>query len=411
MLKLLEGIKVVDFTTIVLGPYATQFLGDFGAEVIKVEPFAGDGFRAVRPGPSADIGAGFAAFNRNKRSIVLDLKQPAGQEVLGHLVKDADVVVHNMRGMSALALGIAYEQLRLLKPDLVYCWSPGFASHGPDANSPAYDDIIQARSGVAALNADADNAPQFLRSVVCDKVVGLHLALAIAAAIVHRLRTGEGQSIEVPMLENMTSFLLAEHLAGHTMEPAQGEMGYERMMTANRRPFKTADGYMAIMPYSTKQWIQFLQLVGERSLAGADWVLDAAARSNRIDELYQLIAQVAPRHSNTQWQQQLSTNDIPCAVVNALGDVLADPQLAASGALQTMQDEDLGTLRYLQPGFFAGGPNGSDGSDSKDADTASDPAPRRAPHLGEHGRQILAELGYEAQAIQSLIDAQVVGDY
>ena len=215
---------------------------------------------------------------------------------MSQLVEDADVVIHNMRGLSALALGIAYEQLRLFKPDLVYCWSPGFASHGPDANSPAYDDIIQARSGMAALNADADGAPQFVRSVLCDKVVGLHLAMSVSAALVPRERTGEGQSIEVPMLETMAGFILAEHLAGRTMTPSQGDIGYQRLMSNHRRPFETADGYMAIMPYSTNQWIRFLELVGETSLAGEAWVSNGAERSNRIDELYELIALVAVRH-------------------------------------------------------------------------------------------------------------------
>ena len=396
MLKLLEGIKVADFTTVVLGPYATQFLGDFGAQVTKVEPLEGDGFRAVRPGPSADIGAGFANFNRNKRSMALDLKQPAGQDVLARLVKDADVVVHNMRGMSARALGISYEQIKLIKSDIVHCWSPGFASHGPDANSPAYDDIIQARSGIAALNADADDAPQFLRSIVCDKVVGLHLALAIAAALVHRLRTGEGQSIEVPMLETMTSFMMAEHLAGHSMVPAQGEIGYQRLMSTNRRPFKTADGYIAIMPYSTKQWVRFLTLVEEDQLAASDWIRDGAVRSHRIDELYELIARVAPSRTNDQWLEALRSYDVPCAVVNSLQEIFADDQLAASGILQTMDDAELGRLRYLQPGFFS--------------DAAQPVAPRRAPHLGEHGREILAELGVAEADIQRLIADRVVGD-
>jgi crotonobetainyl-CoA:carnitine CoA-transferase CaiB-like acyl-CoA transferase len=328
--------------------------------------------------------------------MALDLKQPAGQDVLARLVEDADVVVHNMRGMSALALGISYEQIKLIKPDIVHCWSPGFASHGPDANSPAYDDIIQARSGIAALNADGDDAPRFLRSIVCDKVVGLHLALAIAAALVHRLRTGEGQSIEVPMLETMTSFMMAEHLAGHTMVPAQGEIGYQRLMSANRRPFKTADGYMAIMPYSTKQWVRFLTLVEEDQLAASDWIRDGAARSHRIDELYELIARVAPSRTNEQWLDALGSHDVPCAVVNSLQEIFADDQLAATGILQTMDDAELGSLRYLQPGFFS--------------DAAQPVAPRRAPHLGEHGREILAELGVADAEIQRLIADRVVGD-
>ena len=397
MLNLLEGIKVVDFTTVVLGPYASQFLGDFGADVIKVEPLDGDGFRAVRPGPSTDIGAGFANFNRNKRSIAIDLKQAAGQKILSQLVEDADVVIHNMRGLSALALGIAYEQLRLFKPDLVYCWSPGFASHGPDANSPAYDDIIQARSGMAALNADADGAPQFVRSVLCDKVVGLHLAMSVSAALVHRERTGEGQSIEVPMLETMAGFILAEHLAGRTMTPSQGDIGYRRLMSNHRRPFETADGYMAIMPYSTKQWIRFLELVGETSLAGEAWVSNGAERSNRIDELYELIAQVAVRRTTAQWLEELGRIDVPCAVVNELSQVLADPQLSKTGLLGTFDNHDVGDLHYLKPAFLS-----DEGIGAK---------PRRAPHLGEHSRDILGQLGLTDSEIQRLIDQRVIGEH
>jgi crotonobetainyl-CoA:carnitine CoA-transferase CaiB-like acyl-CoA transferase len=397
MLSLLKSIKVVDFTTVVLGPYATQFLADFGADVIKVEPLEGDGFRSVRPGPSPDVGAGFANFNRNKRSIALDLKKPSGQEVMAKLVSQADVVVHNMRSLSASALGISYHQLKQIKPDLVYCWSPGFASAGPDAESPAYDDVIQARSGMAALNADESGAPQFFPSVVCDKVVGLHLAMAITSALVHKLHTGEGQSIEVPMLETMTSFLLAEHLAGHTMVPSQGDMGYQRLVSPNRRPFQTKDGYMAIMPYTTKHWIRFLLLVGEDELAQSEWVNDTGARSDRIDELYELIARVAPMKTNDAWVADLGAQDVPCALVNSLTDVFEDPQLSASQVLQWMPDQGLGPMRYLRPGFFA--------------NPESSGSPRRAPRLGEHSAEILAELGFSQMEIDAATKDGVITSF
>lgn len=387
----------MDFTTVVLGPYATQFLADFGADVIKVEPLEGDGFRSVRPGPSPDVGAGFANFNRNKRSIALDLKKPSGQEVMAKLVSQADVVVHNMRSLSASALGISYHQLKQIKPDLVYCWSPGFASAGPDAESPAYDDVIQARSGMAALNADESGAPQFFPSVVCDKVVGLHLAMAITSALVHKLHTGEGQSIEVPMLETMTSFLLAEHLAGHTMVPSQGDMGYQRLVSPNRRPFQTKDGYMAIMPYTTKHWIRFLLLVGEDELAQSEWVNDTGARSDRIDELYELIARVAPMKTNDAWVADLGAQDVPCALVNSLTDVFEDPQLSASQVLQWMPDQGLGPMRYLRPGFFA--------------NPESSGSPRRAPRLGEHSAEILAELGFSQMEIDAATKDGVITSF
>ena len=396
MLSLLQGIKVVDFTTVVLGPYATQFLADFGADVIKVEPLDGDGFRGVRPGPSPDVGAGFANFNRNKRSIALDLKKTRGQEILAKLVEHCDVVVHNMRGQSAQALGISYEQLQRIKPDLVYCWSAGFASVGPDADSPAYDDIIQARSGMAALNADASGAPQFFRGILCDKVVGLHLALAVASALVQKARSGKGQNIEVPMLEAMTGFLMAEHLAGHTMVPPQGEMGYQRLMSPNRRPYKTQDGFMAIMPYSSRHWVRFLNLVGETALAQADWVIDPGARSDRIDELYALIAAVAPSKTNAQWVAELAGQDIPCAVVNELQDVFADHQLMASQLLQQMPDQGLGPTQFLQPAFFA--------------DDASSTKPQRAPRLGEHSAEILEEIGFTRAEVTAAMESGVVAD-
>jgi crotonobetainyl-CoA:carnitine CoA-transferase CaiB-like acyl-CoA transferase len=265
MFHLLSGIKIIDLTTIVLGPYATQILGDFGAEVIKVESTDGDLFRAVRPGRRPDIGVQFQNFNRNKQSVALDLKTPEAREVLYQLVADADVVVHNMRSRSAQQLGTSrsrsaqqlgtsFDELRKHNSQLIYCYAPGFADGGPSQNDPAYDDIIQARSGLAALNADADGAPKFVRSIVCDKVVGLHLAIAVLTGIVHRLKTGAGVCIEAPMLESMTAFLMSEHLAGHSLVPPEGELGYSRMMSKHRQPYRTRDGYLAILPYSTRHW-------------------------------------------------------------------------------------------------------------------------------------------------------------
>ncbi len=394
MLSLLQGIKVVDFTTVVLGPYATQFLGDFGAQVTKIESLEGDTFRAIRPGRKDDVGAGFMAFNRSKRSLALNLKHSDSAAVIKRLVADADVVVHNMRARSAEGLGIGYERLASIKPDLVYCYSPGFASHGPDADLPAYDDVIQARSGLAALNADCSGAPQFLRTVACDKVVGMHLALAIVAALVHRLRTGEGQALEVPMLEAMSSFTMAEHLGGRSFSPPLGELGYERLMSAERKPYSTKDGFMAIMPYTSRHWSRFFTLIGKSELAGADWVMDGAQRSRRINELYALIAEAAPTKSNAQWLEVLKVQDIPCAAVNSLDDVLRDPQLQASGLLQSFNDVTPADSHYLQPAFF---------SQQQQAEPATP-----APGLGEHSVEILAELGFSPAEIEDFSQAGLI---
>lgn len=395
MLSLLKGLRVVDLSTIVLGPYATQFLGDFGADVIKVEAQGGDVFRAVRPGRTDDLGVGFLNFNRNKRSIAVDLKQPEGKEILHKLVAQADVLVHNMRGKSAQDLGADYATLKAINPKLVYCAAPGFASTGPDAQSPAYDDIIQARSGLAALNADADGAPQFVRTIACDKVVGLHLALAVVSGVVQQLRTGEGCNIEVPMLESMTAFVMAEHLAGHTLQPAEGELGYDRLMSKNRKPYKTQNGYVAIMPYNTKHWQRFFGLVGREDLAAAEWVTDSVMRSQHIDELYTLVAEIAPSRSSEAWLADLAELDIPCSPINAMADLAEDPQLKASNWLQSHKDDVRGEYQSLKTPFLVH----SDSAISEDLP---------APQLGEQGAAILAQLGYAPEQIDTLVKASVV---
>lgn len=374
MFKLLDGIRIIDLTTIVLGPYATQLLGDFGAEVIKVEPPEGDVFRAVRPGRTEDVGVAFMNFNRNKRSVVLDLKSESGRSALQDLVKEADVLVHNMRSSSATQLGAAYDDLKQVNPGLVYCYSPGFGERGGDRDAPAYDDIIQARSGLADLNADSSGAPQFVRTIACDKVVGLHLALAVQAGLIQKGKTGKGVCIEVPMLETMTAFLLSEHLAGHSLIPEEGELGYDRLMTDNRRPYKTADGYLAILPYSTKHWIRFFEICNEPEWQSAEKVVNPVLRSQHIDELYARISELAATRSTSEWQALLAEADIPHSKVSSLEDLLTDAHLNAAGMFHIYDDERLGTIREVRSPFQV------DGQLDYEVE-----ANRAAPGLGEHG--------------------------
>lgn len=351
MHKLLSGITVIDLTTIVLGPYATQIIGDFGANVVKVEAPGGDLFRAVRPGRSTHMGAGYLNLNRNKSSVVIDLKTEKGREAFYDLVKSADVVVHNMRRSPAKGLGIDFASLKEIKPGLIYCSAPGFGSEGPNADEPAYDDIIQAASGLAHLNRNAEGEPRFLPTIVCDKVGGLHLALGIVAAIANKERTGEGCEIEIPMFESMVSFLMAEQLAGRTFIPPLGEVGYERLMSPNRKPFKTKDGFVSLLPYSSRHWKKFLTLVDRHDILDQDWVLDPVKRSENINQLYAVVAEEMPKRTTEQWLEDLRRLEIPASPVNLLSDLFDDEHLKAVGLFAPYEHPEEGALLSIRSPF------------------------------------------------------------
>ena len=394
MYELLKGIRIVDLTTTYLGPYATRFLGDMGADVIKVEPLEGDVGRSPRPSRAPDMGAGFLNTNRNKRSIAIDLRTLEGRAVVLKLVAGADALVHNMRPQAAAKLGLAYEDARRVNPAIVYCFSPGFGQNGPYAAEPAYDDIIQAMSGLAQLNADASGAPRFLPSIIADKVVGLHLAFALASGLVHRLKTGEGCAIEAPMFESMVAFLLVEHLAGQTFVPPLGPAGYERMLAKNRRPYKTRDGYIAIMPYTTQQWTRFLECVGKADLLAADWVKDPVKRSANVEALYQIIADAAPSRTTAEWLALLDERDIPCGPVNALDDLFGEPHLSAAGLFEEVTHPSEGRLRTVRSPFRV---------------TGSERKPDRpAPRVGEGSQSILLEAGFGEEEVRELIARKIL---
>ena len=389
MLELLKGLRIVDLTTVVLGPYGTRLLGDMGAEVIKVEPPDGDVFRSVRPGRSERMGAGFLNCNRNKRSLVLDLKKKEGRAALLDLARTADVVVHNMRPKSAAKLGVAYETLRASNEKLVYCYAPGFGQEGRHADLPAYDDIIQAMSGLALLNAAANGEPRFLPTIVCDKVGGLHLALAVLAGVLHRFTTGQGTCIEVPMFESVVSFLMAEQLAGETFVPPLGTTGYERLLSPYRRPFRTRDGYVAVLPYTTVHWRSFLDLIGRSELAEQDWVKDPAARSARVNDLYKMIAEITPTKSTAWWLAELQRRGVPCAKLNSVDDLLDDPHLNDVRFFNESEHPSQGRIRSARAPFRVAG--------------AAPMPDREAPDLGADSRSVLADAGFTQQQIDKLV--------
>ncbi|HEX9807036.1 MAG TPA: CoA transferase [Alteraurantiacibacter sp.] len=393
MLDLLGQPRVLDFTTVVLGPYASQILGDLGADVIKIEPLAGDIFRAAGPGHSAEMGAGYLNLNRNKRSLAIDMRVPEARAAIDRLVEGADLVIHNMRPASAERLGIGFERLKTINPRIAYVFAAGFGSEGRDADEPAYDDVIQARSGLAAINANAEGEPRFLKTIAADKVAGLHLAIAALGALAKRDRTGEAICVEAPMFESVVSFLFTEQLAGRTFEPPLGSTGYHRLMSPNRRPHATKDGFLAVMPYSTQHWQRFFELAGKPEMASDARVTDAATRSRNVDALYAMIGEAMPARTTAEWLAALGERDIPCAPVQSLDEVLEDPHLADVGMFPALTHPSEGAVHSVRSPFRAE----VAGSDA------------HAPRLGEHSREVLLEAGLSEAEVDALVAKGVVG--
>jgi crotonobetainyl-CoA:carnitine CoA-transferase CaiB-like acyl-CoA transferase len=385
----LAGINVIDLTTVVLGPLATQILGDLGAEVIKIEAPEGDIMRYAGPARHREMGHVFLNLNRNKRSLCLDLKRGEAADVLLALVRQSDVFMHNMRPQAMARLGFAYERLRGVNPRLVYCSAHGYGQVGPLADRPAFDDIIQGASGFVALEQATGGEARFVPTLVGDKTVGLTMVYAVMAALLQRERTGEGQAVEVPMLETMTAFVMAEHMGGLTFDPPMGPPGYSRMLAPDRRPHRTADGHICILPYSDRHWRDFFSIVGRPELADDPRLADAQSRSTHVAELYALIAECVRSKTTGYWLAKLKSADIPCGPVNQLAELADDEQLASVDFFPLTDHPSEGGIRTVRPPVRFG-----------DADCA---LRRHAPRLGEHSREILREAGLGAREVEDLI--------
>ena len=394
MFNILNGIRVLDLTTVVLGPFATQILGDFGAEVIKIENLDGDMMRAVRPGSSDEMGAGFVNCNRNKQCIAINLKTSEGQEIFYKMVKNADAVVHNMRDKTAVNLGIGYKDLISIKPDIVYCGAQGFGSRGPSADIPAYDDIIQAASGLAYLNSDEQGNPRYLPTIVADKVSGLQLAIGVLGGLINKLRTGEGAFIESPMFEGLVSFLMAEQMAGYSYVPATGGTGYDRLTASYRRPYPTADGFIAILPYSTKNWIDFFIMMGRAELADLEIVKDPIKRSENINTLYEKLYEIAPEKTTDEWCEMLRNANIPHTKVNHLDDLFEDKHLREVELFEEYEHPTEGPMRQVRSHYTMEG-----------VDKNSDEPAQRIGHSTD---KVLLELGYSPEEISRFAESQVI---
>ena len=375
----LDGIRVVDLTSVGMGPYATQILGDMGADVIKVESPDGDVFRHAAPYRNAGMGAAFLNLNRNKRSIVLDLKRADELQILRRLADRADVFVFSVRPQAIRKLGLGYEVLRETNPRLIYCGVYGFSERGPYAGRPAFDDIIQAMSGLAALQGKNErDGPRYVNTIVADKTAGLTAAWAIAMALFERERSGRGQAIEVPMFETMVSFNLIEHLAGETFRPAAGGMGYDRVLSPHRRPYRTKDGYIAVMPYTDAHWQRFFAIAGRPELAADARFADPASRSRNVRKLYRILAGLLEERSTAEWSELLREADIPMTRVMEPEDLLRDPHLEATGLFREEKHPSEGRIRTMAtPVQFSRTPGS---------------VRRLAPRLNEHRQEILEEL-------------------
>jgi crotonobetainyl-CoA:carnitine CoA-transferase CaiB-like acyl-CoA transferase len=384
----LAGIRVIDLTTVVLGPFATQTLGDMGADVIKIEAPDGDACRWIGPSRTEGIGSYFAMLNRNKRSVVLDLKRPAAKDALLRLSDGADVFVHNMRLGAADRLGCSYATLSARNPRLVYACASGFRKGSSKQEHPAFDDLIQAMSGVASLNAGSDGAPRYVPSVIVDKLTGQMLASMIGMALFHRERTGQGQEVHVPMLETMLSFLLVEHLWGAVLNQPELGLGYPRMLTPHRRPYATKDGYISVIAVSDAHWRRLFQAMDRAALIDDPRFATIAARSDNVDALYAVLGEGLRQRNTAEWLEILRALDIPSGPVNTLADLLADEYLRETRFFQQMQhplDGDITTTAI--PAQFS----------------ASPPSVRRLwPALGEHTEEVLEEIGYDQPAIEAV---------
>ena len=375
----LEGIRILDLTSVLMGPYATRILGDMGADVIKIEPPEGDMLRA---GGGARISPVMMNLYRNKRSVVLDLKATAGKTALAALIRTADVLVHNLRPQVMERLGFTYPAVRAIRPDIIYCMATGFGSEGPYREKPAYDDLIQAASGFAAASLQLSDEPAYAPAVICDKLVAQAVVYAILGGLLQRARGGGGQSIEVPMFEVAIDFNLVEGLGGAVHIPPRGPTGWPRLKTRERRPFRTADGFACILPYSAQNWFAFFDAVGR-----SEWkerYADAAKRTAEIETLYAMIREEAPKRTTADWVAFCDAADIPCMPVLSVEQIAADPHVRAVDLLPIREHPSEGPYHAIrQPVRF---------------DAAPFKLRRHAPGFGEHTAEVLREVGLTPQS-------------
>lgn len=387
----LNGLKILDLTSVLMGPFATQLMADMGADVIKIESPAGDTVRGIGPMRHVGMGAIFLHVNRNKRSLVLNLKIPEGLNAFFKLVETADVVVYNIRPQAMQRLGIDYLRLKNVNPSIIYAGLYGYGERGPYAGKPAYDDLIQGAAAVPGLMRTASGGePRYVPLTLADRTVGSMACNAILAAVIARYQTGLGQAVEVPMFETMAQFVLGDHMAGATFEPSMGVTGYPRLLVQERRPYPTSDGYLCVLIYTDQHWEKFLGLIGRAELFKQDPRFTSIdARTQHINALYRMVAQAMLTQTNAEWTAKLGQADIPCMPMHDIDSLLRDPHLLSVGMLYEVDHPSEGRLREI-------------GVPVSFSETPGLAVQKSAPQLGQQSVQVLREAGFSDADIAGL---------
>jgi crotonobetainyl-CoA:carnitine CoA-transferase CaiB-like acyl-CoA transferase len=386
----LAGIRVLDLTTVQMGPWCTRILSDFGADVIKVEAPEGDSSRYTGIPKHRGMSGTFQHNGRGKRSIALDLKQTEARDVILRLAPGADAFASNIRPAALARLGLDYESIRKINPSIVYLSMVGYGSAGRYAGRPAYDDLIQAAAAIPMLLQRSTGQPRFIPMAAIDRIVGSAAANALLAGLLAKARTGIGQQIEVPMFETIAQFVLSEHMQGQTFDPPTSPAGYPRTLSQHRRPYPTKDGYIAALPYNDGQWRRFFEAVGKADMLKTDpRFADITSRTANIDSLYEMIGEELKHRTTAEWLDLLERNDIPCMRPHTLESLMEDPHLADANFFHWIDHPSEGRIRTMR--------EPSTWSETKP------PTGRFAPRLGQHTREILAEAGFDPQSIDDLI--------
>lgn len=350
--SMLSGIRIIDLTTIIFGPYGTQMLADMGADIVKIEAPGGDRFRQMgKPAKTPGMGGCHMTLNRGKRSVELDLKSEKDLNALKSLLQNADVFVHNIREKAAKRLGLDFDDIKSINPNLIYVHCVGFGSGGPYSDLQAYDDVIQAASGAASLSTrmTTDSRPTYIPSAIADKIAGQYLCSAVLAAIVHKLRTGEGQRVEVPMFEAFTHFLLEEHLYNATFDPPTGDLCYERQVDPNRQPFKTQDGYISIVPYIDDSLCRLFEVLERSEVLEQEAFSTPPLRRLNMSQLFKIIGAATEKRTTEDWMQRLTKAQIPAMPVRDIQDILNDPHLKSTGFFKRRTHPTEGSYFEMQP--------------------------------------------------------------